>query len=123
VDRILAVAGKHSLKVLEDCAQSVGASYKGRPLGSMGDIGIYSLQINKSISAGEGGAVVMNDPLLFERASRYHDLGGLRPPHEKLVGQARAGWFIGNQFRMNELSGGVLVAQLRKLDAIVDGVR
>jgi 8-amino-3,8-dideoxy-alpha-D-manno-octulosonate transaminase len=123
MDRILAVARKHSLKVLEDCAQSVGASYKGRPLGSMGDIGIYSLQINKSISAGEGGAVVMNDPLLFERASRYHDLGGLRPPHEKLVGQARAGWFIGNQFRMNELSGGVLVAQLRKLDAIVDGVR
>jgi dTDP-4-amino-4,6-dideoxygalactose transaminase len=123
MDRILAVARKHSLKVLEDCAQSVGASYKGRPLGSMGDIGIYSLQINKSISAGEGGALVMNDPLLFERASRYHDLGGLRPPHEKLVGQARAGWFIGNQFRMNELSGGVLVAQLRKLDAIVDGVR
>src|SRR5437867_8282201 len=68
MDRILAVARKHSLKVLEDCAQSVGASYKGRPLGSMGDIGIYSLQINKSIWAGEGGALVMNNPLLFERA-------------------------------------------------------
>ena len=54
---------KHGLKVLEDCAQSVGASYKGRPVGSMGDIGIYSLQLNKTITAGEGGAVVTNDPV------------------------------------------------------------
>ena len=123
MDRVLAVARKHDLKVLEDCAQSVGASYKGRPLGSMGDIGIYSLQLNKTITAGEGGAVVTNDPLLFERASRFHDLGGLRAPHEKLLGKAQGGWFIGSQFRMNEFSGGVLLAQLRKLDTIVAAIR
>ncbi len=123
LDRILPIARKHGLKVLEDCAQSVGASYKGKPLGSMGDIGIYSLQLNKTITAGEGGAVVTNDPLLFERASRYHDLGGLRPPHEAIVGKAQSGWFIGNQFRMNEFSGGVLLAQLRKLDTIVGAIR
>lgn len=123
LDRILPIARKHGLKVLEDCAQSVGASYKGKPLGSMGDIGIYSLQLNKTITAGEGGAVVTNDPLLFERASRFHDLGGLRPPHEKVLGKTQGDWFIGSQFRMNEFSGGVLLAQLRKLDTIVGAIR
>ena len=62
---ILALARKHKLRVIEDCAQSVGASYHGRPLGSIGDIGIYSLQMNKSITAGEGGALVTNNPELL----------------------------------------------------------
>lgn len=123
MDRILAIAAKHKLRVLEDCAQSVGASYKGRPVGSMGDIGIYSLQLNKTITAGEGGAVVTNDPALFERASRFHDLGGFRAPHLEVAGKASLDWFFGANFRMNEFSGGVLLAQLRKLDRIVGAVR
>jgi len=123
LDRIISIAQKHGVKVLEDCAQSVGASYKGRPVGCVGDMGIYSLQLNKTITAGEGGAVVTNDPLLFERAARFHDLGGLRPLHEHVVGEARGGWFVGAQYRMNEFSGGVLLAQLRKLDTIVASVR
>ena len=123
LDRILPIARKHNIKVLEDCAQSVGASYKGKPVGSYGDISIYSLQLNKTISAGEGGAVVTNDPMLFERAARFHDLGGLRSLHETQLGKAQAGWFVGTNFRMNEFSGGVLLAQLRKLDTIVGGVR
>jgi 8-amino-3,8-dideoxy-alpha-D-manno-octulosonate transaminase len=123
MDRILAVARKHRIKVMEDCAQSVGASYKGRPVGSLGDIGIYSLQINKTITAGEGGAVVTNDPLLFERASRFHDLGGLRAPHQQAAGQTRVDWFPGQNYRLNEFSGGVLLAQLRKLDRIVEDIR
>src|SRR5271165_1758821 len=70
MDPILEIARKHRLKVLEDCSQSVGASYKGRPLGSMGDIGIFSLQQSKTITAGEGGVVVTSDEHLFERACR-----------------------------------------------------
>jgi 8-amino-3,8-dideoxy-alpha-D-manno-octulosonate transaminase len=123
LDRILPIARKHKIKVLEDCAQSVGASYKGRPVGSYGDISIYSLQLNKTITAGEGGAVATNDPLLFERAARFHDLGGLRSVHESQLGKASDGWFVGTNFRMNEFSGGVLLAQLRKLDTIVGSVR
>ncbi|MEK7408348.1 MAG: DegT/DnrJ/EryC1/StrS family aminotransferase [Acidobacteriota bacterium] len=123
LDKVLKIARKHKLRVMEDCAQSVGGDYKGRPLGSLGDISIYSLQLNKTITAGEGGAVVTNDPVLFERAARFHDLGGLRPPHEQVVGQARLDWFFGVNFRMNEFSGGVLLAQLRKLDAIVAAIR
>jgi dTDP-4-amino-4,6-dideoxygalactose transaminase len=123
MDRVLEIARRRRIRVIEDCAQSMGASYKGRPVGSIGDIGIYSMQINKTITSGEGGAVVTNDPLLFERASRYHDLGGLRPLHEHLVGGAKLDWLTGSQFRMSEFTGGVLLAQLRKLDRIVDSVR
>lgn len=121
--RVMEIARKRNLKVIEDCAQSVGASYQGRPVGSMGDLAIYSLQLNKTITAGEGGAFVTNQPLLFERAARFHDLGGLRAPHQKLLGEARGEWFIGTNFRMNEFSGGVLLAQLRKLDTIVNALR
>jgi len=123
MDRIMPIAARHNLKVLEDCAQSVGASYKGRPLGSIGHIGIYSLQLNKTITAGEGGAVVSNDPVLFERAARFHDLGALRSVHQKVLGQPQLDGFIAPQFRMNEFSGGVLLAQLRKLDTIVNAAR
>ena len=123
MDRVLPIARKHGIRVLEDCAQSVGASYKGRPVGSMGDIAIYSLQLNKTITAGEGGAVVTNDPVLFESASRFHDVGEFRSLHERVAGGHRVDSFAGTNFRMNEFSGGVLLAQLRKLDTIVSDAR
>jgi 8-amino-3,8-dideoxy-alpha-D-manno-octulosonate transaminase len=119
LDAIMSIARRHGVKVLEDCAQSLGGSYKGRPLGSIGDVGIYSFQIAKTISSGEGGGLVTSDPLLFERAARYHDLGLLRPPHQAILGSASLPGMIGNQYRMSEFTGGVLLAQLRKLDMIV----
>ncbi len=123
MEKILAIARKRGLKVLEDCAQAVGGSYKGKPLGSMGDIAIYSHQLNKTITAGEGGSVATNDPVMFERAARFHDLGALRGLHGGLIGQPKLAPFVGANYRMNEFSGGVMLAQLRKLDKIVDGVR
>jgi 8-amino-3,8-dideoxy-alpha-D-manno-octulosonate transaminase len=123
MDRLLPIARRHKLQVIEDCAQSVGASYKGRPLGSMGDVAIYSLQLNKTITAGEGGAVATSNPEIFERATRYHDLGLLRPVHQEWVGAAQVEPFLGAGFRLNEFSGGVLLAQVRKLDTILDAVR
>jgi 8-amino-3,8-dideoxy-alpha-D-manno-octulosonate transaminase len=126
MDKIMAIAKKHNLKVLEDSAQSIGARYKGRPTGSIGDIGIYSFQESKTITAGEGGAVVTNDALLFERASRFHDLGNMRGPHQTIVGTPQLGRgaaFVGTNFRMNEFTGGVMLAQVRKMDTIVAAVR
>jgi 8-amino-3,8-dideoxy-alpha-D-manno-octulosonate transaminase len=123
MDPILAIARKHKLKVLEDCAQSVGGSYKGKPLGSMGDIAIYSHQLNKTITAGEGGSVAMNDPVLFERAARFHDLGALRGLHGNIIGKTSLEPFVGANLRMSEFTGGVMLAQVRKLDRIVDAVR
>jgi 8-amino-3,8-dideoxy-alpha-D-manno-octulosonate transaminase len=120
MDAIPPIARKHNLKVLEDCAQSVGVKYKGRPVGSMGDCGIYSFQINKTISPGEGGAVVMSDPYIFERAARFHDVGMLRTGHAKVLGQpAKMKLFAGAQYRMSEFTAAVMRAQLRKLDRIV----
>ncbi len=123
MDAILPIARKHGIKVLEDCAQSVGGSYKGKPLGSMGDISIYSHQLNKTITAGEGGSVVTNDPVLFERASRFHDLGSLRGLHGGIVGKPTLDVFVGANYRMSEFTGGVMLAQVRKLDRIVSAVR
>jgi 8-amino-3,8-dideoxy-alpha-D-manno-octulosonate transaminase len=123
MDRILAIAHKHRIRVLEDCAQSVGARYKGRPVGSLGDIGIYSMQINKTITSGEGGALVTNDPLLFERAARFHDLGLLRRLHEQRAGKSQLDGFAALQFRMSEFTAAVLLAQLRKLGQIVAALR
>lgn len=123
MDRLLALARKHRLKVLEDVSQAVGASYQGHPLGSLGDIAAASLQVNKTISAGEGGMVYSNDPALMERAVRFHDVGGYRPAHSEWLGPARFDPMPGSNFRMTEFTGGVLLAQLRKLDRIVADIR
>lgn len=123
MDRIMDVSRKHKLNVLEDAAQSVGAQYKGRRLASIGDIGIYSFQITKVVTAGEGGALVTGDPLLFERAVRFHDLGFLRPDHKALLGSARVPSFLGPNYRMNEMTGAVMRAQLRKLGNILERLR
>jgi dTDP-4-amino-4,6-dideoxygalactose transaminase len=123
MDALMAIARKHRLKVLEDCSQSVGASYKGKPLGSMGDLSIASLQVNKTISAGEGGAVYTNDPVMYERAIRFHDVGGFRAPFTERVGKAQLEPFIGVNHRMNEFTGAVLLAQIRKLPEVVSSIR
>jgi 8-amino-3,8-dideoxy-alpha-D-manno-octulosonate transaminase len=123
MDPIMAVARKHRVRVLEDAAQSVGASYKGRRVAAIGDIGIFSFQLSKTITAGEGGAVLTNDPMLFERATRFHDLGMLRPGHKDVLGAAAMQSFVGVNYRMNEMTGGVMRAQLRKLDGILERLR
>ncbi len=124
MDSILKIARRQHVKVLEDCAQSAGATYRGKPVGSMGDCGIYSFQECKTITAGEGGAVVTNDPAIFERAARFHDLGQLRKGHQAMLGQSpHFAQLLGGQFRMSEFTGAVLGAQLRKLDRIVADFR
>lgn len=119
MDRILPIARRHGIKVLEDVAQSAGGKHRGRRLGSIGDIGIYSFQLHKVITAGEGGAVVTNDPMLYERAIRFHDLGQLRPVHKEALAGGSMPYFLGINYRMNEMTGAVMRAQLRKLDTIV----
>jgi 8-amino-3,8-dideoxy-alpha-D-manno-octulosonate transaminase len=120
-DAILPLAKKYNLKILEDSAQCVGASHRGRRVGSIGDVGIYSFQESKTITAGEGGAVVTSDPEIFERAVRFHDVGLMRNPgHAQMLGQPpRLQQTAGGNFRMNEFTAGVMRAQLRKLDRIL----
>lgn len=123
MDGIMAVARKHNLRVLEDSAQCAGGQYKGKRTGAIADIGIFSFQIHKLMTAGEGGAVVTNDPLLYERAVRFHDLGLLRPPTKAQLGSAAMSGFVGTNYRMNEMTGGVLRAQLRKMETMLAAQR
>ena len=121
MDRILAVARRHNLKVLEDSAEACGCMYKGRRTGSIGDIGIFSFQVQKMITSGEGGAVITNDPHLYERAIRFHDLGGVRTNLQPALGmhESSAPGLVGINYRMNEGTGALLGAQLPKLDAML----
>ncbi len=123
MDAVMSIARKRGLKVIEDCAQAVGASYRGKRLGSIGDIGTYSHQLSKTITAGEGGAVATSDPALFERACRFHDVGNIMRPHQEWLKETRQTTFVGTNFRMSEFTGGVMLAQIRKLDGIIRSAR
>ena len=80
VDAIREVADAHGLPVVEDVAQAAGATLRGRALGSLGQLGCFSFQYNKAITAGEGGAVVARDAELFRRVNVYGDtVAWLRP--------------------------------------------
>ena len=120
MDPILAFARERGFVVIEDACQAAGASYKGRRLGSLGALGAFSLNVFKTITAGDGGAVVTDDPRLHERAFAIHDQGH-RPNRTGVEVGARS--LLGLNFRMNELTGAVALAQLRKLDAIVATLR
>lgn len=121
---ILAIAGAHGIKVLEDGAQSIGARYRGRYCSTLGDVGTFSFQGNKIICAGEGGMVLTDDPLIFERAVRYHDHGHVRPVFAAQLGHAGAlPMFPGNQYRMSELAAAVALAQFDRLDGMLTRCR
>ena len=123
MDRVMEIARKHHLIVIEDTAQSCGSQYKGKYCGTFGDINTFSLQMNKIITTGEGGIVVTNDDKLYERAVRYHDQGMFREKEGFLNADAKDDVFVGQNYRMSELSGAVALEQLYKLDAILAGMR
>jgi 8-amino-3,8-dideoxy-alpha-D-manno-octulosonate transaminase len=123
MDPIMQTARKHGIAVLEDCAQCVGGSYHGKKLGSIGDVAIYSFQVNKMITSGEGGAVVTSNPVIYERAARFHDMGTIRGLFLDRAGPSRVETFAGENFRMSEFTGAVLGAQLSKLDFMLAQLR
>lgn len=120
MDRILAVAAEHDISVLEDACQSVGGSYRGRRLGTIGEMGAFSFNFYKIISCGEGGAVLTRDPVLYERARIYHDSGlcFFSPGQEVPVPL-----FAGVSMRISEVLSAILNVQLERLDGILDDLR
>lgn len=118
VHPLLDVGKRRGVAILEDCAQSFGAEYHGRYVGALGDINIFSFQMNKVISAGEGGMVVTNDSALHARAVACQDQG--TPRKSEGAGMPP---FFGENYRMSELTAAVLLEQVRKLDRLRSHVR
>jgi len=115
LDELKKLADEHNLLLIEDTAQACGATYKGKHCGTIGDAGTFSFNIFKTISAGDGGMVVTDSDDLYERCFGIHDQGHKPNRTGVEVGQRS---LIGLDFRMNELTAAVLLAQLRKIDGI-----
>ena len=125
--RIMEIAGRHNLAVLEDCAQANGGHYKGRPLGTWGHAGAFSFQQFKIVTCGEGGALVTNDKSVRDRASIYHDsaytfwIQRHQTEEEKLNWERTA--FLGENYRQSEVHGAIGLEQLKKRDRILERTR
>jgi dTDP-4-amino-4,6-dideoxygalactose transaminase len=118
--RITDVARRYGLFVVEDACQADGGSFRGKRLGTWGDVGAFSFNFWKIISAGEGGAVVTNDSEVFERALIYHDSGSAFRLH---ASQLSTPIFVGQQYRVSEILGAFLRVQLSRLDGILSDLR
>src|SRR5829696_933316 len=118
MNELMAIAREHNLPVLEDVAQADGGSYQGQRLGSIGDVGAFSLQFNKILTCGEGGMVTTNDDGILRRVLMYNDV---------VVGQRNkipADEILpGINFRMSELQGAVALVQLGRLDDLLQDMR
>jgi len=123
MDRIMEIARKHNLKVVEDVAQACGGTYKGKYLGTFGDCGCYSFQYHKIITAGEGGMIVTNDDKLYDRCMGYHDTAACWRPDRFGEERYKGELFCGVNYRMSEITGAVLLAQLEKLDKLLSLMR
>ncbi len=123
MDRIMEIARRRKLSVIEDVAQANGGSYQGKPLGGIGDVGCFSLQFHKVITAGEGGILCTNDDLLYARAQAYHDVAACWRKDRFAPPEFAGEIFFGVNYRMSELTGAVALAQFRKLDSLVSRMR
>lgn len=116
MDRLQKMAKDHKLYLIEDCAEALGTWVKDQHVGTFGDVGTFSFFGNKTVTTGEGGMVVFNDRLLFEKARRLKGQG---------VDPGRAYWhdMIGYNFRMTNLAASIGLAQLERIDTILEKKR
>jgi dTDP-4-amino-4,6-dideoxygalactose transaminase len=119
LDAIMDIARRRKLFVIEDACQAVGGSYKGRKLGTIGDIGAFSFNFYKNMSAGEGGGVVTSDDAVVKRVNCAID-----PCHAFWTGRDEDSKpFAGNGARASEFMGAVLNVQLDRIDGIIEAMR
>jgi 8-amino-3,8-dideoxy-alpha-D-manno-octulosonate transaminase len=123
MDPIVSVARRHGLKVVEDCAQTCGGRYRGRYVGTLGDIGCFSISAYKIVGGGEGGLILMNDERLHDRALCLAEGGGLWRPDRFAPPRYEGELFVGTNYRMSELEAAVDVVQLGKMPAVAERFR
>ncbi len=111
LDRILAIAEKHNLIVIEDAAQAHGSEWDGKKVGAIGLGGIFSFQTSKNLSAGEGGAIISNDKDFIDACFSYANCGRIRG------GEWYEHQFLGGNFRLNSMAASLLLAQLETIEA------
>ena len=112
-----AICDKHNLILLEDACQALGGTYEGKPLGSYGDLGCFSFDYVKTITCGEGGAIITNNKEYAKNADHYQDHGHDHVGNDR---GAESHPFLGYNFRISELNAAVGLAQLDKLDGILN---
>ena len=119
-DVINAIAKKHNLFVIEDAAQSVGSTYKGRICGTLGDFGCYSFHETKNYVMGEGGGIVINDPAYLDRAEIIREKGTNRRQVLKGMVDKYTWHDIGSSFLPSDLLAAILFAQMERYDEILE---
>jgi len=123
---LLEVAARAGVPVIEDTAQAMGASYRGRAVGTLGSLGAFSFQLEKNITSGEGGLVVSDDETLYLRAARYQDQGGqfvTSAGSERGSAPIHIEPFVGENLRMTEIAGALAGVQLTKLPGLLASQR
>jgi perosamine synthetase len=115
MDRLMRIADAHKLLVIEDCAESHGATVRGRMTGGFGQMGCFSFYANKIITTGEGGMVTTNDDALAERLRLLRNLAFTKPRFRHEV--------LGYNFRMTGMQAGMGIAQVRRIESVIDGKR
>jgi dTDP-4-amino-4,6-dideoxygalactose transaminase len=124
MDVLHTVARRRGVPILEDAAQSLGATYRGRATGTLGALGAGSLQETKNITTGEGGLVLTDDEDLYVRAARFHDQGGqFVTQYRGERGPDRGTPFMGDNLRMTEIAGAIGTVQLARLPALLAAMR
>jgi len=113
MDRVLSIATRYSLEVIEDAACAFGARYRSKPVGTLGKIGIFSFHPRKSITTGEGGAIVTNDPQLAALCRRWRNHG------QSVSGGRRDFVLPGLNYRMTEIQAAIGRVQLEKFPQIL----
>ncbi|MBQ7932471.1 MAG: aminotransferase class I/II-fold pyridoxal phosphate-dependent enzyme [Clostridia bacterium] len=122
MDGVTALAEKYGLKVLEDACQADGGMYRGKYLGAIGDAGAYSFNYYKVITAGEGGALVTSDRVIYERALIYHDSSAVAFFGSQLDGISQP-LFGGTEFRVSDITGAILREQLKRMPSLLGDLR
>jgi len=120
---IMKVARKHGLKVVEDCAQSCGATYRGRYVGTYGDVGCFSISAYKIVGGGEGGLLLTRTKRLWDRANQLAEAGGLWRPDRFAPERYKGELFCGTNYRLSELEAAVNFVQLQRTTATVKRFR